>query len=189
MGSLFDLVDRELWVVTAQAGASRGGLVATFVGQASIVPELPRVVVGLDRLHYTWDLVEAGRAFALHLIGEEHLDWVWRFGLTSGRTADKLAGLRLEAGPTGSPLLADALGWLDCRVEASLDTGDRTLYLAEVVEERVLRPVPPLTFRRLLQLAPPDRLAEMKRQYEADGAADAAAIRAWRGRAGPGERA
>ena len=58
---------------------------------------------------------------------------MWRFGLRSGRDADKLAGLSMTTATTGSPILTDALGWLDCRVEARLDTGDRTVYLAEVV--------------------------------------------------------
>jgi flavin reductase (DIM6/NTAB) family NADH-FMN oxidoreductase RutF len=178
--TLFAWVDRELWLVTAQAGGRRGGLIATFVNQASIVPELPRVVVGLAKQHQTWGLVEASGAFALHLIGEQHLDWVWRFGLESGRDADKFRGLAPHAEATGSPLLDDAVGWLDCRVEARLDTGDRTLYLAEVVQGRVTHFGPPLTFKRLLELAPPDRLAELKRQLHADSYADAEAILAWR---------
>src|SRR5215469_11012420 len=120
--TLFAWVDRELWLVTAQAGGRRGGLIATFVNQASIVPELPRVVVGLAKQHQTWDLVEASGAFALHLVGEQHLDWVWRFGLESGRYADKFRGLSPRAEATGSPLLDEAVGWLDCRVEDRLDT-------------------------------------------------------------------
>ena len=40
--ALFRRLDREIWVVTARAGEGRGGLIATFVSQASIVPELPR---------------------------------------------------------------------------------------------------------------------------------------------------
>ena len=39
-------------------------------------------------------------------------------------------------GPSGSPILGGAAGWLDCRVEARLETGDRTVYLAEVVDAR-----------------------------------------------------
>jgi flavin reductase (DIM6/NTAB) family NADH-FMN oxidoreductase RutF len=178
--TLFAWVDRELWLVTAQAGGRRGGLIATFVNQASIVPELPRVVVGLAKQHQTWELVEASGAFALHLIGEQHLDWVWRFGLESGRDADKFQGVPVRAEATGSPLLEDAIGWLDCRVEASLDSGDRTLYLAEVVQSRVTHFGPPLTLRRLFEVAPPDRLAELKRQLHTDSYADADAIQAWR---------
>ncbi len=55
--ALFARTDRELWLLTAAAGGRRGGLIATFVSQASIVPDLPRVVVGLAKQHHTWQLV------------------------------------------------------------------------------------------------------------------------------------
>jgi flavin reductase (DIM6/NTAB) family NADH-FMN oxidoreductase RutF len=178
--SLFAKTDRELWLLTAAAGERRGGLIATFVSQASIVPDLPRVVVGLAKQHQTWQLVEASGAFALHLLGEEHLAWVWRFGLCSGRDIDKLEGLPMTTGATGSPILSDTLGWLDCRVEGRMDSGDRTVYLAEVVSGELTRDAPPLTARRLIQLAPPERLRELKEQMARDIDIDGAAIRAWR---------
>jgi flavin reductase (DIM6/NTAB) family NADH-FMN oxidoreductase RutF len=178
--AVFTALGRELWLITARAGEHRGGLIATFVSQASIVPEMPRMVVGLARHHHTWELIEASGAFALHLIGEQHLDWVWRFGLQSGRQVDKLAGLAIRAAATGSPILTDALAWLDCRVEAPLDTGDRTLYLAEVVDSQRLRTDPPLTVQRMLQLAPLEKMRELKQQMDQDIAIDAEAIRRWR---------
>jgi flavin reductase (DIM6/NTAB) family NADH-FMN oxidoreductase RutF len=178
--TLFAWLDREVWLVTAQAGTRRSGLIATFVNPATIVPEIPRLLVGLAKQHYTWELVEAGNAFALHLLGEEHLDWVWRFGLQSGREQDKFDGLPVRNGATGSPLLDGAIGWLDCRVEARLDGGDRTVYLAEVVEGCVTHFAQPLTSRRLLELAPTECLAELKRQRHHDSQIDADAIVAWR---------
>lgn len=178
--TLFAWLDREIWLVAAQADTRRGGLIATFVNQASIVPELPRMLVGLSRQHHTWELVEHSNAFALHLLGEQHLDWVWRFGLQSGRGRDKLDGLRVRKARTGSPLLEEAIGWLDCRVEERLDSGDRTIYLAEVVQGGVTHFAPPLTLQRLLQLAPPAQLAELKRQLHHDSEIDAEAIRQWR---------
>jgi flavin reductase (DIM6/NTAB) family NADH-FMN oxidoreductase RutF len=178
--TLFAWLDRELWLVTARAGDRRGGLIATFVSQATIVPELPRILIGLAKHHHTWDLIEASDAFALHLIGEEHLDLVWRFGLQSGHRCDKLDGLPTHTERTGSPILDDAIGWLDCRVESRMDTGDRTVYLAEVVESSVTHFGPPLTFQRLLHLAPSHHLAELKRQRYHDSHIDAQAIRAWR---------
>jgi flavin reductase (DIM6/NTAB) family NADH-FMN oxidoreductase RutF len=180
ISALLAQLDRELWLVTASAGPRRGGLIATFVSQASIVPEMPRMLVGLDRQHHTWELIEASGAFALHLLEEEHLDWVWRFGLRSGRAFDKLDGLDPRTAVSGSPILTKALGWLDCRVEARLDMGDRTVYLAEVLAGELVRSQPALTVKRMLQLAPPDKLGELKRQLDQDAAADKAAIAAWR---------
>ena len=178
--TLFAWLDRELWLVTAQSNGRRGGLIATFVSEASIAPDLPRLVVGLAKQHHTWELVEASGAFALHLLGENQLDWVWRFGLKSGRAGDKFDGLDVHSAVTDSPILSGAVGWLDCRVETRLDTGDRTIYLAEVVQSAVTHFAPPLTLQRLLQLAPPDCLRELKRQRGHDAGVDADAIQAWR---------
>lgn len=184
--TLFAGLDRELWLVTAQADGRPGGLIATFVSEASIAADLPRMVVGLARQHHTWEIVEAAGAFALHLLGEHQLEWVWRFGLQSGRSLDKFAGLTVQTAATGSPILDQAVGWLDCRVEARLPTGDRTIYLAEVLQSRITHVGPPLTLKRLLQLSPPDRLRELKLQRDQDAGADAVAIRAWRAAAGGG---
>jgi flavin reductase (DIM6/NTAB) family NADH-FMN oxidoreductase RutF len=182
IASVFAQLSPALWLVTAAAGPRRGGLVATFVSPASIVPELPRVLVGVAKQHYTWGLIEAAGTFALHLVAEDQLDWVWRFGLASGREADKLEGLAWRPLPTGAPHLTEAPGWLSCRVEGRLDTGDRSVYLAEVLDGDLTRPGPPLTLKRLLQLAPAGRLRELKDGMTRDAAVDEAAIRAFRDR-------
>jgi flavin reductase (DIM6/NTAB) family NADH-FMN oxidoreductase RutF len=180
--ALFHRLDRELWVVTAQAGDRRGGLIATFVSQASIVPEMPRMIVGIARQHHTWGLIEASGAFALHLLSADELDWVWRFGLQSGRDSDKLDGLATRVGVSGAPILTAAPGWLDCRVEARLDTGDRTVYLAEVLEARAPGALELLTVSRLRQVIPDDRRRTLLEQLSRDAAIDARAIAAWRSR-------
>jgi flavin reductase (DIM6/NTAB) family NADH-FMN oxidoreductase RutF len=178
--SLFDKLQREIWLLTAADGSRRGGLIASFVCPASIVPALPRVIVGIARQHHTWELIEAGGTFALHLLGEDQLDLVWRFALVSGRTEDKLRELATRPGITGSPIVDGTLGWLDCRVETKLDTGDRTIYLAEVVEAQASAGGTPLTTPRVLALAPPEKRRELKQQFEHDGQVDETLIRAWR---------
>jgi flavin reductase (DIM6/NTAB) family NADH-FMN oxidoreductase RutF len=180
--TLFAWVDREIWLLTAQAGERRGGLIATFVSQASIVPELPRVLVALAKQHFTHELVEASGAFALHLLAEEQLELVWRFGLQSGRNHDKLAGLGVTTAVTGSPLLSETIGWLDCRVETKLDVGDRILYVAEVLDGKVTHFSRPLTTKRLMERMPMSRLSQMHLQRQEDGLRDAEAIEAWRTR-------
>ena len=179
-GQIFRATDNELWVVTASDGERRGGLIATTVVQASIVPAIPRVLVAIACQHHTWECIEASGAFALHLLDETQLDWVWRFGLESGRDVDKFRDLPLRSGNSGSPILTDAVGWLDCRVENRMPTGDRTVYLAEVIDADCRLTQPPLTVQRMLALAPPEKLQQLKAQRTADAARDADAIRDWR---------
>ena len=69
------------------------------------------------------------------MLDETQLDLVWRFGLQTGHTVDKFAGLAALSG----------IAVLDCRVETSLDTGDRTIYLGEVTAAQFERAGPPLT--------------------------------------------
>jgi flavin reductase (DIM6/NTAB) family NADH-FMN oxidoreductase RutF len=179
VNQVFSLTDRELWLVSAVADGIRAGLIATFVNQASIVPDMPRVLVGLAQQHHTAQVVARSGRFLLHLLTEDQIDLVWRFGLHSGRAGDKWNGVACIETATG-PRLTGALAWVECRVEAALNSGDRTVYLAAVEAADVQRSGPPLTMRRLIELAPAERLREMKAGLERDAVIDAAAIAAWR---------
>jgi flavin reductase (DIM6/NTAB) family NADH-FMN oxidoreductase RutF len=173
-------LDPPLWLVTAAEGDRRGGLIATTVAQASIVSEMPRQLITVEKRHNTHALIEGSGAFAMHLIDETQLDLVWRFGLRSGHDVDKFAGVLFRTGATGSPLLPEALGWFDCRVEGRMDSGDRTVYLASVVNGRLERTDPPLTSRRFFEIAPPDKQKIMCEQYDDDARLDAVSIQQWR---------
>jgi flavin reductase (DIM6/NTAB) family NADH-FMN oxidoreductase RutF len=173
-------IDRELWLVTGAAGARRGGLIATFVAQASLTPELPRVLVGLAVQHHTRQLIEESQAFALHLLAEEQLDCVWRFGLQSGRDVDKFAGLAVTTGASGVPLLEETPAWLECRLEANWDVGGRVVYVGEIVNGGVRQYRKTLTLSRLLEIAPADKLARLRELVRQDSASEEEAIRRWR---------
>jgi flavin reductase (DIM6/NTAB) family NADH-FMN oxidoreductase RutF len=177
---IFDRLDRELWLITARADERSSGLIATYVSRLSLVPTLPRVTIALAKHHFTHELIEASHAFCMHLVGKDIIDWVWRFGIRSGREVDKLRGLATTTGVSGSPILAGAPAWMDCRVEARMDTGDRTVYLAEVLDARIEQDATPLTFKRLLKLAPAERLREMNLALKHEVELDRAAILEWR---------
>jgi flavin reductase (DIM6/NTAB) family NADH-FMN oxidoreductase RutF len=180
ISKVYAQLDPPLWLVTAAYGNRRGGIIATTVAQASIVAELPRQLITVDKRHNTHLLIEGSGALAMHLIDETQLDLVWRFGLQSGRDVDKFAGLAFRTGATGSPLLPEALAWFDCRVEARMDSGDRTIYLAAVVDGRLQRTDRPLTSRRFFDIAPPDKQKIMSEQYDHDARLDAQSIQQWR---------
>ncbi|HVW00685.1 MAG TPA: flavin reductase family protein [Planctomycetaceae bacterium] len=173
-------LDRELWIITAAHAGQRSGLVATFVQRASIVPECPRLLIGLANTHYTCELIEQSRVFAAHLIAARQLEHVWRFGTARGRDADKFEGLELREGQTGAPLLADALMCLECRVETQMSTGDRIVYLAEVVEGIIQGAESPLTTGGMIVEASPEHLQLLRAQMERDATRDAEAIAQWR---------
>ena len=173
-------LDRELWIITAAHAGQRSGLVATFVQRASIVPECPRLLVGLANTHYTCELIEQSRVFGAHLIAARQLETVWRFGIARGRDGDKFEGLELRQGTTGAPLLTDALACLECRVETQMFTGDRIVYLAEVVEGTLQGTEAPLTTGGMIVEAGSEHLQQLRQQMDRDSARDAEAIAQWR---------
>ncbi|MGC4003824.1 MAG: flavin reductase family protein [Pirellulales bacterium] len=130
---IMKMVNREVWIVTSASVERRGGLVATWVLQASLDPERPVVVTGIAPNHYTSELIEKSQAFALHLIGANQIPLAMNFAIGSGRDRDKLAGLETMTVKTGAPILRDCLAWLDCKLLNRYDTGDRVYYWADVV--------------------------------------------------------
>ena len=149
----FRLVNREIWIVTAADGRRRGGLTATWVSQASIDRQAPAVLVAIAPNHFTAELIDAGKAFAVHLLRRNQSEIALIFALGSGRKRDKLAGITITSAKTHSPILSDCLAYLDCRVFARLDAGDRVYYWADVLAGRVLWDEQPLTERDLMAAA------------------------------------
>ncbi len=177
---VFGLINREVWIVTSRAGGRSGGLLATWVSAASIDPNQPTVVIGLAPNHFTAELVESSGAFSLHLLGESHLDHVWHFALASGRDIDKFAGLRYRLHSNGSIVLEDCLGWLDCRVIARYDAGDRLYFWADVVEGERRSVGSPLGEKELLNRATESQRAALLSAKRADVSALGPLGKAWR---------
>lgn len=170
--TLFRRLERELWLVSARDDQRGGGLIATWVSQASIDAEHPTVAIAIAANHFTRDLIDASGAFGLHLLWPAQIDLVWRFALASGRDVDKLSGLEWRCGATGAPLLANCFAALEGRVYDRHDGGDRVYYWADVVhcetnsvESSATRP---LTDRQMFALASDEQKARLKAGLLAD---------------------
>ncbi|MGF1579242.1 MAG: flavin reductase family protein [Gemmataceae bacterium] len=180
--SIFRRLDPPIWLLTTKSQEGEAGLIATFVNQGSISVRHPRVLVGLAKQHNTSRYVEDARQFVLHLLSEDNVDVVAHFGLKTGKQLNKMTKRLWERTPNGLPLLPNSLGWLECHVETTLDTGDRTLYLAAVQHGELLGEAPLLTLQSWLELASEDEKREAKRLMERDQQIDAMAIEKWRER-------
>jgi flavin reductase (DIM6/NTAB) family NADH-FMN oxidoreductase RutF len=131
----------ELWAppvaVTAAHGGRANGLIASTAVAASLPPDPPRLVVQLAKLSLTHELALASGAFAVHLLPAEPLERSLELfrvlGTRTGHEGEKLGGFAWEPGVTGSPILADALAYVEARVVATLDAGGSTIVLADVV--------------------------------------------------------
>lgn len=134
-------------VVTAAEGGRRYGMTASAVTSLSLEP--PMLLVCMNHRTRTQAVVSRTGRFAVNILGEEHGLVAERFALPTHGTADgdKFAGLVTVNGRTGTPLLADALAHLECRVTRAVTGGSHRVFLAEVVHARAGAGAP-LTYYR-----------------------------------------
>jgi flavin reductase (DIM6/NTAB) family NADH-FMN oxidoreductase RutF len=160
----------QLWApivaVTAAHEGRRNGLISSTALTASLLPEAPRVSVQLSKSSLTHELVERSGAFAVHLLPVEALELFHTLGMRSGRDGDKLAAIPTRSGVTGSPVLADAVAYVEGRVVKTLDAEDTTLVLADVVAGARLRDEPFLTIEHVRERMPPEWEVEWQLRLE-----------------------
>lgn len=125
-----------LYAVTVAHGGDEHGMTATWLTQASFKP--PMLVVAVENTSRMIGLMRDARHFVINAFHEGQRELAGKLGRSSANAPHKLKGVKTKPAPTwGGPILADALGWLECRLVATLPAGDHTLVLGEVVEAGV----------------------------------------------------
>ena len=121
-------------IVTAtHAGEQHGMTVSSFT---SIALEPPLIIVSLQTVSRTHDLVAQAKAFAVTILRDGQEEVSDRFAGRVSDTEDRLAGIETETLVTGAPFIKGGLAYLDCRITETIAVGTNTLFLAEVVAAR-----------------------------------------------------
>ncbi|PYO78352.1 MAG: flavin reductase family protein [Gemmatimonadetes bacterium] len=127
-----------LYAVTVRHEGEEHASTASWVTQASFHP--PMVAVAIENTSKTIGMVRDAHHFAISILHEGQREIAEKLGRPSSATSQKLKGIKTKPAPaSGVPVLADALGWVECRVVATLPGGDHTLVLGEVVEAGIER--------------------------------------------------
>ena len=135
-----------LYVVTVATAGEDHGMTANWVMQAAFDP--PMVVVALENTSKTLGMIRDAHHFAVNLLLANQRELAGKLGRSSEQAPQKLKGIKTRPAPvSGAPVLADGLGWVECRVVATLPSGDHTLALGEVVAAGVEHDGEPLTIR------------------------------------------
>lgn len=130
-----------IYVLTTRHRDIINGMIASWVTQVSYEP--PLVMAALHPKRYSRHLVEKSRVFALHVLERSRKDLLPRF--KGPDPAGKSDGLSWETKVTGAPILTDCPAWLELEVRESLEPGNHTLYIGEVVNAGGRDGDPPLT--------------------------------------------
>ncbi|MBI5563007.1 MAG: flavin reductase [Deltaproteobacteria bacterium] len=126
-----------VYVISTVHDGRVNAMTAAWVARASFSPPLITVSVGKTR--YSHGMIKASGVFAVNVLGPDNVETGKRYGLKSGARTDKFAGVEYDTKTTGSPILREAVAWMDCKVVSHHDAGDHTLFIGEVVDAGVLR--------------------------------------------------
>jgi flavin reductase (DIM6/NTAB) family NADH-FMN oxidoreductase RutF len=122
-------------VVTTTHDGLRYGMTASSFSSVSLEPPLILICVG--KAAFTHDLLLETRTFGVNILSTAQLELGKRFAEKHGDYIDRFSDLDVVTGITGSPLIASALAWLECRTLKAVDAGDHTIFIGEVIDSKI----------------------------------------------------
>ena len=135
-----------VFLLSTKAGDKVNGCITNTCIQVANSPT--RVAISVLNTNYTCDLIKESGIFALSLLDNTcTFQTIKHFGFQSGRDVDKLDGLTLPTDVNGVPYLAwQTTAVISCKVLESTDLGSHTLFIAEVVDAKLINDNAPLTY-------------------------------------------
>jgi flavin reductase (DIM6/NTAB) family NADH-FMN oxidoreductase RutF/DNA-binding GntR family transcriptional regulator len=131
-------------VITALHDGRPKGTTASAVSSLSLEP--PMVLICLNKSSSTAAAIATAGRFAVNILGEDQAEEAMRFAKRAD-AGDKFAGIPVNSGDQGEPLLANALATLECHVAEQVTGGTHFVFLAEV-ERASARSGAPLAYFR-----------------------------------------
>jgi 3-hydroxy-9,10-secoandrosta-1,3,5(10)-triene-9,17-dione monooxygenase reductase component len=131
-------------VITAAGPDGPVGMAMNSFTSVSLEPPLVLFCPALASA--TWPVLRDAGTIAINVLSAGQQAVSRLFG---ARSRDRFADIEHSPGTNGAPLLADALGWLECSVRAEYPAGDHTVVIAEITRMGVHSEIDePLVFFR-----------------------------------------
>jgi flavin reductase (DIM6/NTAB) family NADH-FMN oxidoreductase RutF len=118
-------------------------MTVNWVTQSSFEP--PMLCVALELDSRTSRVVLERGTFTLCVFDESQRELAGQLGRRSSKVPAKLDGVAFVPTQSGSVALAEALGYLECRVTGQVPSGDHLVVVAEIVDAVSQRDGAPLT--------------------------------------------
>ena len=133
-------------VITVDHEGEVHGMTANAFTSVSLDPML--VLVCVDHRARTHAHLHARKRFGVNVLAshQKPISEYYAKSVERHQHAEAV-GARFERTPHGTPVLQDAIAYLECRLHTAQDAGDHTIFIAEV-EDVVLREGEPLLFVR-----------------------------------------
>ncbi len=128
-----------LYIITAQKGDVSGAMLASWVSQASFQPLGVSIAVAKDRAIES--IMHVGDRFVLNVLEEGNYQALMRHFLKRfAPGADRFAGIKTQRAENGSPILLDALAYMECEVVSRMECTDHWIVYSTIQSGRVSKP-------------------------------------------------
>lgn len=128
-----------LYIITARRGDVKSAMLASWVSQASFQPLGLTIAVAKDRAIES--LMHVGDRFVLNVLEEGNYQALMKHFLKRFPPgADRFAGVKTQDAENGSPILIDALAYMECHVASRMELSDHWIVYATVDAGRVSKP-------------------------------------------------
>jgi flavin reductase (DIM6/NTAB) family NADH-FMN oxidoreductase RutF len=136
-------IPHGIYICGVKDGEEVNGFTVSWVMQASFEP--PLVVNCVRRDSGSHEMIKNSGVFALSVLEDGQKDLAAQFFKPKRRVGNKFEEVEFYAGEeTGCPIIKDSLGYVECRLVGSVEKGDHTVYVGEVIGAGIHREGNPL---------------------------------------------
>ncbi|HEY7613299.1 MAG TPA: flavin reductase family protein [Gemmatimonadales bacterium] len=136
VADLFRRLTTGVYVIGVAQGEQRNAFTAAWLTQVSFDPLL--LALSVNPEHFSYPLLIGGGGFVINVLRRDQIGLAEAFGTRSGGDEDKLAGVAWRPAPSGAPILAEALAWLECRLHQRVSAGDHEIVLGRPVAGEIV---------------------------------------------------
>ncbi|MFN6036674.1 MAG: diflavin flavoprotein [Dolichospermum sp.] len=132
-------ISNGLYIVTAKKGDVSGAMIASWVTQASLQPLGFTIAVAKDRALDS--LLQINDRFVLNVLEEgNYQDLKKHFLKRLLPGIDRFTDVKIQIAKNGSPILSDALAYMECEVINSMECSDHWILYCIVNDGKVSKP-------------------------------------------------
>lgn len=129
----------SMCIVTTKKEELSGAMLASWVSQATFNP--PGLTVAVAKERAIESLLFKGNSFVLNVLPEgQHVGLMKHFLKPFAPGEDRFEEVATEEAENGSPILSDALAYVECQVANRMECGDHWLIYAVAKQGKVLQP-------------------------------------------------
>ena len=131
-------IPHGLYICGVREGEEMNGFTVSWLMQSSFKP--PLIVNCVKQGTGSHDIIKKTKVFAISFLEDGQKDLAAKFFQPKSRVGNKFEDVEFyEGAETGCPIIKDSLGYVECKVVGTVDEGDHTVYVSEVIGSGIHR--------------------------------------------------